>query len=217
MATFTKYPLKFLRLSLIHENCWSRYYEVPEIANILNLTPYPERNILKVSLLMSEKGYRDIMNLKSRGKVKDIFNIYKWRNRFYVDLVRDYDNSIYSIINRNNGILISTLKYDGKEIWNLLVYEYKVNRLIKEFQEFAEIVKVNIEDDIPTENLTNRELKVLTTALDLGYFDYPRKIKSKELSEILGISEPTFVFHLRNAERKIVNNYIKKLGKNMLS
>jgi hypothetical protein len=56
--------------------------------------------------------------------------------------------------------------------------------------------------------LTEQQRKVLTAAMKNGYYNYPRKINSEQLSEIIGLSKPTVVQHLRKAEGRLVANIL---------
>jgi len=48
-------------------------------------------------------------------------------------------------------------------------------------------------------------------AYNYGYLDYPRKASADELAELLGISKVTFLYHLRNAQRKLITYSIKDI------
>ncbi|MFB6102610.1 MAG: PAS domain S-box protein [Haloplanus sp.] len=52
------------------------------------------------------------------------------------------------------------------------------------------------------ERLTDRQHEALTTALDAGYFEWPRENDGRDVAERLGITQPTLNKHLRLAERK---------------
>jgi PAS domain S-box-containing protein len=52
------------------------------------------------------------------------------------------------------------------------------------------------------EELTDRQLEVVETALSAGYFEWPREHDSSEVANRLGITQPTFNKHLRVAERE---------------
>jgi PAS domain S-box-containing protein len=52
------------------------------------------------------------------------------------------------------------------------------------------------------DELTDRQLEVLQTALSAGYFEWPRENDGSEVAERLGITQPTLNKHLRLAERK---------------
>ncbi|MFC7215814.1 bacterio-opsin activator domain-containing protein [Saliphagus sp. GCM10025334] len=52
------------------------------------------------------------------------------------------------------------------------------------------------------ELLTDRQREVLQTAYESGFFESPRKSTGSEISDALGVSQPTFNNHLRAAQRK---------------
>ncbi|MBP1986509.1 bacterio-opsin activator domain-containing protein [Halolamina salifodinae] len=54
-----------------------------------------------------------------------------------------------------------------------------------------------------TETLTDRQLEAIRTAFFSGYFDRPRKHTGTEIAEAMGISQPTFSHHLREAQRRL--------------
>lgn len=56
--------------------------------------------------------------------------------------------------------------------------------------------------------LSPKQMETLITAFEKGYFDWPRKMRSDEISRILGFSKATFSQHLRRAEAKILKPII---------
>lgn len=52
--------------------------------------------------------------------------------------------------------------------------------------------------------LTEKQREVMVAAYKNGYYDYPKKISSKALSQKISISKPTLLQHMRKAERRML-------------
>lgn len=63
-----------------------------------------------------------------------------------------------------------------------------------------------IGDDVPLEalGLTDRQREVLETALEMGYFNYPRDSNAGEVADALEIARSTFSEHLAVGQRKLI-------------
>lgn len=61
-------------------------------------------------------------------------------------------------------------------------------------------------------DITARQEFVVKTALELGFFDYPKKVNLEGLSKRLNVSYVTLAEILRRAEKKIISSYFKKKG-----
>ncbi|MBO3839700.1 MAG: helix-turn-helix domain-containing protein [Thermoproteota archaeon] len=57
--------------------------------------------------------------------------------------------------------------------------------------------------------LTEKQENVLWLALKMGYFDYPRKIGTKELAKTLGVVPSTFSEILRGGIRRLLEKYFE--------
>ncbi|SEO90248.1 GAF domain-containing protein [Halogranum amylolyticum] len=55
------------------------------------------------------------------------------------------------------------------------------------------------------EDLTDRQRTAVLTAFHAGYFEWPRESTAEEVATTLNISSPTFHYHLRLAQRKILS------------
>jgi len=58
--------------------------------------------------------------------------------------------------------------------------------------------------------ISDKQLEIILTAYNTGYYDYPRKITLKDLSSRLGLSVATVSKILRSAEKKILNYYLRR-------
>lgn len=58
--------------------------------------------------------------------------------------------------------------------------------------------------------ITARQEYVVKTALDLGFFDYPKRINLEGLSSRLNVSYATLAEILRRAEKNIIASYFRK-------
>lgn len=67
-----------------------------------------------------------------------------------------------------------------------------------------EVSVLEVTSDIDREKVTAREEQVVRRALEMGYFDYPRKIRQRELASACGICSSTLAELLRRAERNII-------------
>lgn len=56
--------------------------------------------------------------------------------------------------------------------------------------------------------LTSRQLEVVETAYEMGYFERPRKANATEVAEELGINPSTFSEHLAAAQSKLLNDLL---------
>lgn len=56
--------------------------------------------------------------------------------------------------------------------------------------------------------LTNRQLEVLETAFQMGYFERPRQANATEVAEALDINPSTFSEHLAAAQRKLLGDVL---------
>lgn len=59
-------------------------------------------------------------------------------------------------------------------------------------------------------DITARQEYVVKTALELGFFDYPKKVNLEGLSRRLKVSYVTLAEILRRAEKNIISSYFKK-------
>ena len=60
------------------------------------------------------------------------------------------------------------------------------------------------------ELLTENQEKIVRTAYERGYYDFPKRIGVKELADMFDISTATLSEILRRGQRKIIESYFEK-------
>jgi predicted DNA binding protein len=103
---------------------------------------------------------------------------------------------------------------EGVEHWSVLVNEENKTSLLQQLDAVGvvkvdRIERVNLRDILatrqaPEPDLSPRQLLVLKTAYDEGYFDSPRRTSSRELATRLGLAQSTLLEHLRKAQSKLL-------------
>lgn len=105
------------------------------------------------------------------------------------------------------------------EIWPLLATKDRqtLHRILDEIRDrhdaditVKQISPVDQENKTVTfsdqlDSLTPRQREAFETARENGYYTWPRETSIKELANELGVSKPTFLEHLRNAESQLLD------------
>ncbi len=101
-----------------------------------------------------------------------------------------------------DGTVEWTLAFNGREALNELLDH------LKREQVDVKIMRLSSVSDV--ESLTEHQKSLVETALEEGFFDYPRRITLRELAKKMGVSASSASEVLRRAERKILAGYQKR-------
>jgi len=98
---------------------------------------------------------------------------------------------------------------EGNSEWNLLVRDSEqLKALLTELEDHHINASIGGLSDVRREEeLTARQIEVLTKAISLGYFEFPRRFSLTALSQELGIKPSTLSQVLRAAEEKVMCKY----------
>ena len=100
-----------------------------------------------------------------------------------------------------------------KMVISVIGNEENLKKFLEVIKTLGEITSISFKKATYNEQtilscLTEKQKEILIAAKKNGYYSYPRKINSQELSEKIGLSKPTVVQHLRKAEIRIVSNIL---------
>jgi len=113
------------------------------------------------------------------------------------------------IINKTGFHIWDLASFNRKALENVLGFaeEYFGAKILKFRKE--KIANISFTRLLP--ELTKNQERAMETAINQGYYDYPKKIKMEKLAKIQGISYSTFQAHLKKAESKILPSIYKEL------
>jgi hypothetical protein len=94
------------------------------------------------------------------------------------------------------------------EIHLIIRQEKDLKTLLATFEQSTWNVELISKTHVTARNLvTTREEDVIKTALEHGYYDFPKKVNLRELADSLGISHSTLNEILHRGEKKILREY----------
>jgi len=112
------------------------------------------------------------------------------------------------------AIMSHRVERDGSvELEVLASGKNTVNQLIHRLLSRGIQVKVlELRQGVGGTRVTARQEEVVRKALEMGYYDYPRKIRQKDLAKACGVSSSTLTELLRRAEHNIIGAHTGSQG-----
>jgi predicted DNA binding protein len=100
---------------------------------------------------------------------------------------------------------------DGEAEWELTAPQDRLSELGTQLDEFNIPFTVNeIRQHVePEQLLTERQLRLVTAAVERGYYDTPRECSLTELADALDIAKSTCSETLHRAEEKLVKQFVE--------
>lgn len=139
---------------------------------------------------------------------------------FLIEVAATADTVVGTLANR--GVTVEEAEYTGEDarVVAAVPPDVDLRRQVETLNERFERVEVVTKRRRPSgatsdaafratldESLTDRQRTVLRAAHAGDYFTSPKGSSSEEIAEALDITGPTVLYHLRNAQRKLLNAY----------
>ncbi|MEM0294434.1 MAG: helix-turn-helix domain-containing protein [Saccharolobus sp.] len=214
-----------LNLKLKHDSCWTYMTtDFKVTAEIKYLFPLVAKNsVFEIAELYSDNkseltDFIYSINRRHKENIK-VVNVdrQKASKSALLYYFKHFSNSVTSIMLKNNVLITRLTISNGIEDWNTYFFGDK-EEILSNFIEELKQVNTKVEDisvdrakldDMKKElillnSLTPTERQMLYTAVKLGFFEYPKKIKLEELASLFGVTKVTLDRHLRNGIKKIL-------------
>ena len=116
-----------------------------------------------------------------------------------------------AVVDSKCFLISATSDADGWVEWKLVMDEKKqLQQLVEGLEENdieTRLVMIAPVDD--KESLTQRQETIIKTALERGYYDFPKRIGIRELARIFSISTASVSETLRRGQKKIIEQYFQ--------
>jgi hypothetical protein len=99
------------------------------------------------------------------------------------------------VVERDGSVKLEVLA-NGRDTLNQVI-----DRLLSSG---AKVSVLKLTSNVEDEKLTSRQEQIVRKALEMGYYEYPRRIRQKELANACGVASSTLAELLRRAERNII-------------
>ncbi|QXJ30855.1 helix-turn-helix domain-containing protein [Saccharolobus shibatae] len=200
-------------------------YEEDELKVLIKIrTPSFEKmeeNIIAEAYVRDPMVLNELINIiKSNNRVikLKIIETVRTKNelRALMLLSAKLKGGISELLMNKGAYYISERISNGLERWSLVIDDKIFKEIIlPDLKEYTYNLKVIEKDDgnlLSVKNLlTSKEFEIIYKAYRMGYFDWPKKVDLKELSEELGISKAATLQALRRAMGKLIRNYVDNL------
>lgn len=162
----------------------------------------------RVAKALREEGLRDFRVLGIRpedGKFAHLVEV-REKKGCALKMMRSEGCELCRVISSSGAFLLSArAKGELMKLEVVIPSKQSLRRLVSKLKTFPRFRLISMRDGVS--DLTERQEEVLLSALRMGYFDLPRRVRTKELAQMLGVSAPTLAELLRRAVRKLVMNY----------
>lgn len=202
-----------LSIGLRHRDCWHYALSKKLAATIVVKYTYmlPNNQLYGYQTIISPRIGELEAFLKTAPQIRKYAVLSKSADRAEVITWAEQGSIIDNIIRKNCVFIGPTVVKDGVENWHIMApTREEMQDVVASLEQCADIAYIrNSEGTEPDVGLTERQMNTLRTAVEMGYFDTPRRASVKDVAKKLHVSASTAVEHLRKAEKKVLENYAR--------
>lgn len=190
--------------------------ERPGLVRVLSLRPLAGEKVGHlIEINADQKSVRRTLG-RFRDNIAEVVVDLPFRdNRTNMALLSSKACEAYRLLLESDAFLLSEEARDSYKVrWNLVCRDRSCLQVVlQKLQSHGCDPKiVNISRINRRPMLTPRQEETIRTAMERGYFDFPKKVHMRELSRILRASQSTVSEVLRRAEKRIISDYSKVTG-----
>ena len=202
-----------LCIGIRHRDCW--HYKLSKALGASIVVKYtymlPNSQLYGYQTIITPRIGELEAFLKSLPQIKKYAILSRSADRAEVITWAQQSSIIDNIIKKNCVFIGPTIVKDGVENWHIMApTREELQDAVAGLEQCADIAYIrNSEGAGPDAGLTERQMNTLKAAVEMGYFDTPRRASIKDVAGKLNVSPSTAVEHLRKAEKKVLENYAR--------
>jgi predicted DNA binding protein len=198
---------------------WSRPILSADDVNVrvVNCRPHEENGMVQY-VEISTKGNVDDMIAQIRANPNVVRSEFTKTDQYRASgLVITKRSRACRAVTKNNGFC-STCLISGDRpgtSWRIVLSaDASLGGLLTDLEGGGMQAKLKDFRNLQNGTLTVEQIRIVKSAEEQGYFEFPRKVSLTDLALRLGMSKSNLDEILRRAEHKIVANYVKKSNGN---
>lgn len=219
---------KRIDLTLWHDGCWMLELtrERPDVELVVTDICSDGTDILATIVVSAdERDVRDAVDsAKGYPTVRALDILESGNGALRIHIRYDAEASIYATIVGSSLTPVGEIRIaDDREHWTLLANGSAISRSIADLEAVADVdvrrvvdyeqdttVSHDVVDEIRAD-LSPRQTTYLLSALEEGYYGWPRDISAKELAENHDVAGPTALEHLRKGEAVVLSRLLRTI------
>lgn len=202
-----------MSIGIRHRDCWHYRLSKALAATIIVKYTYmlPNDQLYGYQTIVSARIGELESFLTSIPQVKKFAILSRSADRAEVISWAEQSSIIDSIIKKNCVFIGPTIVKNGVENWHIMApTREELQEAVAALERCAEIAYIRSAEVVePDVGLTERQMSALKAAVEMGYFETPRRSSIKDVAKRLKVSPSTAVEHLRKAEKKVLESYAR--------